>query len=210
MWTKTPSVARLRQYFHVTCHSPMRIIPFLLSVCFFSCSSSTMESKTVKKDSMKVIDFMDSTDTAPIEGEETNYRQEFINGYAESLTVDTSYFTQNKTYTVFLKHYCTWDSALVVPAKYNFDTKADFKTHNFQSELTVLKGGGTAFKRIITKDDFSTLLYPALKNYATLSIPTLKFENDSIKIFYSISIPVTDVGIGATIQFDTNGKFTIK
>ncbi len=164
----------------------------------------------MKKESMEVADLVASADTAAIEGEEPNYRKEFINEYSKTLTIDTFFSAHNRTYTVFLKHYCTWDSALVIPAKYNYDIRSDFKTHNFQSELTVLEGMDTAFKKIITKDDFNSLLYPALDNYATLLFPTLKLENDSIKLFYSISIPVTDVGIGATIQFDTKGKSTIK
>jgi hypothetical protein len=198
-----------RQYFQVTNQYPMRIIAFLLSVCFISCSSPTMESKIVKRDNIEVVVSGVSADLEVLEKEQENHRKEIVSEYAKSLTIDTSFSTANNTYTVFLKHYCTWDSALIVPAKYNFDTEADFMTHNFQSELTVLEGVDTAFKRIITKADFSSQLYPALKNYATLSFPTLKLKTDSIEVFYSVSIPVTDVGIGASIQFDTKGKFTI-
>ena len=74
----------------------------------------------------------------------------------------------------------------------------------------VLKSGDTAFKKTITKKDFNSLLYTALKSYATLTDPTLKIKNDSIRLFFSVSIPVTDVGIGVAIQFDKKGNFTLE
>jgi len=40
--------------------------------------------------------------------------------------------------------------------------------------------------------------------------PSFKLGNDSILIHYSISIPVTDVGIGVAIEFDKQGNYTIE
>ena len=182
-----------------------------LSVLFQSCKSQPSNSAVGTSNYIDSIqnDYQHLADIEALEQEQENYRKQFINEYAKSLTKDTSFSTVNNTYTVFLRHYCTWDSALVVLARYNFDTNAEFTTHNFQSELTVLEGLDTSFRMTITKKDFTSLLYPELTNYATLYFPTLKLKNDSIELFYSISIPVTDVGIGATIQFDTKGKYTI-
>ncbi|MHA4847654.1 hypothetical protein ACX0G7_26040 [Flavitalea antarctica] len=164
----------------------------------------------MKGDSKKVADTVASTDDAAGGEEKPDYRKEFIDEYAKTLSIDTSFSTKKRTYTVLFRHLCSWDSALVVPAKYNYDTGSDFKTHNFHSELTVLEGVDTAFKKVITKDDFKSLLDPALESYGTLLFPTLRFRNDSIEVKYSISIPVTDVGIPVIIQFDTEGKSTIK
>jgi hypothetical protein len=190
--------------------SPMRIMYFLLSVCIASCSSPGKRSESVKKDSLKVLDIVASEATTDSEAVEPNYRKEFIEGYSKILTMDTTFFINSKTYRVHLRHYCTWDNDLVVPAKYNYDTNSDFRTHNFESELTVLEGIDTSVKKVITKDDFRAILYPELEQHATLLFGNLKVENESIEVFYSISIPVTDLGIGAALAFDMKGKFTIK
>ena len=102
------------------------------------------------------------------------------------------------------------DSGLIIPAKYSFDTHKDFVTHNFKSELILLLDKDTLFKKQITKGTFDKLLYSDLRDYATLLYPDFYIKNDSIEIHYSISIPVTDVGIGVTIKFDKKGNYTIE
>jgi len=54
------------------------------------------------------------------------------------------------------------------------------------------------------------LLDTTLNKYATLLYPTLDIKNDSIRIHYSISIPVTDLGIGANLEFDKKGNYVIE
>ena len=109
-----------------------------------------------------------------------------------------------------LNHFCTMDSGLIIPAKYNWDIQTDFVTHNFESDLTLLEDGDIVFKKQIVKPDFDSILYQALRQYAILQSPRLELKRDSILVHYSISIPVTDVSIGATIKFDKNGNFLIE
>ena len=88
MSNKTPSYARLRQYFHVTCHSFMRIILVMLSVCFVSCLSSTKESFAVKSDTNILAETVASADGAAGGEEEPDHRKEFIDKYAKKLSID--------------------------------------------------------------------------------------------------------------------------
>jgi hypothetical protein len=188
----------------------MRFIIVLTVLNLVSCTSGQVKTTAVHQDSLKLASNFSHTDTLDTEENGLAYRQEYLSEYSRNFVIDTAFTVRETTYRIHFTHYCTWDSSLVVPAKYNFDTKVDFRTHNFQSDLIVLEGNDTAFKKTITKEDFNPLLYTALKKYATLSHPVLNIKNDSIQLFYSISIPVTDVGIGAAIQFDRRGNFTLE
>ena len=86
----------------------------------------------------------------------------------------------------------------------------DFVTHNFVSDLIVITNKDTILKKHITKATFKSLLDTTLNKYATLLYPTLDIKNDSIRIHYSISIPVTDLGIGANLEFDKKGNYVIE
>lgn len=109
-----------------------------------------------------------------------------------------------------LRHYCTFDSGLTVPARYNEDIRRDFVTHHFRSRITLLADSDTVFSKHLDKYTFNRLLFPALRSYATLLSPELTLQQDSIQLRYSISIPVTDVGIGATITFAPDGQYSIR
>ena len=123
--------------------------------------------------------------------------------------VDTFFIDSGKKFEVIFHYFSTIDSGLTVPAKYNFDTKKDFVTHNFISDLILLSDKDTLFKKQITKSTFDNLLDTSLKKYTTLLYPNFYIKNDSIEIHYSISIPVTDVGIGVNIKFDKKGNYVI-
>ncbi|MFT3935918.1 MAG: hypothetical protein QM726_19975 [Chitinophagaceae bacterium] len=146
------------------------------------------------------------------EKENTDFRQEFISLYTKKVVIDTYFVDNGRKYEIIFRHFSTMDNGLVVPAKYNFDTNKDFVTHNFVSDLAVISEKDTVFKKHITKATFKPLLdtlNTPLNKYATLLYPTLVIDNDSIQIHYSISIPVTDVGLGVYIKFDTKGKYLI-
>ncbi|MBX3238369.1 MAG: hypothetical protein KIT80_06250 [Chitinophagaceae bacterium] len=142
-----------------------------------------------------------------------DFRKEFISLYQKPILIDRSFIDNGKEYEIVFRHFSTMDNGLVVPAKYNFDTNRDFVTHNFVSNLIVFTGKDTIFEKHITKAMFKPLLDTldtSLNKYATLLYPTLDIHNDSIKIHYSISIPVTDIGISVDIKFDKRGNYIIR
>jgi hypothetical protein len=175
----------------------MRKVVIILCLTIIACSSP--QSKPVSQ-----------TDTISEEHDsETNFRKDFSLLYSNPISIDTSFDRKGKKYRALFRHFSTMDNALTIPAKYNFDTDTDFVTHSFESELILLSERDTLFKQQITKLTFDKLLDSTLRKYSTLLYPDFYIETDSIKIHYSISIPVTDIGIGATISFDQKGKFTI-
>ena len=101
------------------------------------------------------------------------------------------------------------DSALTIPAKYDFDTHTDFVTSNFKSNIILIRTQDTILNMSIDKSIFKKLLYPELDSLGTLLFPNLILSKDTIEIHYSITIPITDVGIHAVIKFDKNGDYII-
>ena len=147
--------------------------------------------------------------TSEYDNIQVDAREDLIASYEKPVFIDTFFVDNGKRLEVLFHYWCTMDSGIIVPAKYNFDINRDFVTHNFTSDLVVLFDKDTLFEKPITKSTFDTLLESSLKKYATLLYPGFTIKNDSIEIHYSISIPVTDVGIGVNIKFDKNGKYVI-
>ena len=178
----------------------MKIISVFIIVLLFSCSDE-------KRPVAQVLKELDRNTYT--EEDTTDYRREFTSLYLDTLRVDTTFEREGQLYKGVFKHFCTQDNSLVIPAKYNWDIKKDFVTHNFLSNIYLLRGADTIFSKSISKADFLNLLDPALKDYGTLLYPHLVINEDSLKISYSISIPVTDVGKRVWIQFDSRGNHTI-
>jgi hypothetical protein len=188
----------------------MRLMVYFILSTLVSCSSGSQKARTTADTSKSVA----TTDTSLQEefNNDEDFRQEFISLYQKPILIDTSFLEDGKNYEVIFHHFSTMDSGLVVPAMYNLDTNKDFVTHNFASDLIVLSDKNIVFKKHITKSTFGNLLdtlETPLKQYATLLYPDLYFKNDSIEIRYSISIPVTDIGMPASIKFDKKGNYII-
>lgn len=188
----------------------MRLTVYFIFLILISCSPSPQKKRSQSNALKPYL----KTNTSPqVEEKVVDFRQSFISLYKKPILVDTAFYYKGEKYRVIFHHFCTMDNDLVVPAKYNFDTKKDFVTHNFVSDLIVLSYKDTVFKKHITKSTFNNLLDTIdlpLKQYGTLLYPTLSIKNDSIQIHYNISIPVTDVGIGVDIKFDRAGNYVIE
>jgi hypothetical protein len=182
------------------------LIPFIFFT-LVGCSSGQSKLNT-QVDTTKAVMTVDTTSVNNINL--VDVRKEFIATYSTPIFVDTFFVDNGQQFEAIFHYFSTMDSGLIIPAKYNFDINKDFVTHNFISDLMLLSGKDTLFKKQITKSIFDKLLDSSLKKYATLMYPEFYIKNDSIEIHYSISIPVTDVGIGVNVKFAQNGNYTIK
>jgi hypothetical protein len=136
---------------------------------------------------------------------------DYIATYKIPCLIDSTFRIGGKTYSVHLKHYCLMDRAISVPKSYIYMYKLDsFVTHNFVSAVRVLRDGHVLFKSDIHKPDFKKLLNPELRKYGVLLCPEMRIVNDTINLDYSISIPLTDVGIGVSALLDSTGKITYR
>ena len=129
-----------------------------------------------------------------------------VAGFRQPYVVDTLFEMDGNTFQLHLKHYCLMDSALRLPKTYTDIYKLDsFVAHNFATQVKLDRDGKTILARTVYKKDFEKFLFPELREYATLFAPSVKIVHDTILLGYSISIPLTDVGIGATMVIDNKG-----
>lgn len=170
------------------------IIVFYLYSCSNKPQIKTVDSNIVNSDTSEP---------------EIDFRKEFIAYSGIPTKFDTSFIKDQINYRVHFRHYCMFDSALMIPSRYNIDTNLDFVTHNFRSEFVLLSNQDTVLNKLIEKVMFSSLLDSSVRKYGTLLFPYISIERDSIEINYSITIPVTDVGIPVKVKFDLKGNYSI-
>ena len=145
------------------------------------------------------------------DGDVNEIYAEYVSNYKKPCLIDSSFVIDGNKYVIDLSHYCLMDSAVVVPKKYVYMYKLDsFLTHNFVTKLSIKKDNKTIVERTISKKDFEKFLYPQLKQYGVLFCPALKISNGFFTLDYSISIPLTDVGVGTSAQIDHNGNIHFK
>lgn len=154
--------------------------------------------------------YKDSVRDAP-DGDLTTILNDYVAKYRNPYLIDSSFNIGDNAYRLYLKHYCLMDSAIKVPKKfiymYHLDT---FVTHNFATVIRLEKNKRTILQRKISKEDFETFLDPSLKEYGVLFSPSLRLSNGSILLDYSISIPLTDLGMGINAVVDTSGNIIFK
>jgi hypothetical protein len=176
---------------------------FAISVMITSCTDATSTTTNSGADSIKKETAQD-TDVYNEEQEIKNMISEMTNICEVAFTKDTTFIIGADTFTVTLNHSCTGDSFLL-PAKYIETYKLPrFMAHNLKTDIVIEKDGVSILDKRIIKKDFESVADQSLNQYAVLLYPILKQTGDSIYIDYSLSIPLTDVGIAvrATILKD--------
>jgi len=166
---------------------------------------------------------MDSTMAAASRPEDEEATPDFkhtleitLKSYNKIERIDTTITDGNDHLRIKMEYYCLHDSALTVPKRYmsawGKDNANDFITNNFACKIQVLNNQDTVFNKAITRTDFNSVLEDHLKKYATLV--TAKFEGYSktkgyLIFSYSVSIPMTDVGVPASLTIDKHGNSKI-
>lgn len=190
----------------------------VFSLLFFGChrieskEEQTEEDKTVvsEKEYRDSIKKQMALGNRPDEEQETpSYMEEMKNllsSYDKVKVVDTTFEGGMK---LFLKYYCLKDNGIHIPKQYIYDTRVKpFTTHNFTSQMVVCKAGDTLLNQTVGKGTFDDQLSPQLQKYGCLLSPNIGFDQErkEINISYSISIPVTDIGVSVRLIIDKNGK----
>ena len=174
----------------------MRVILFFVIILISSCNNSPKASRYTDKRSKEVEDS---------EMELAEIRRDYERLYHRPVIMDTAFLWRDTTYFLHFEHYAKMDSGIKVPSNYNFDISREFITHNFESKLIVTRDSDTVLNEKITKQTFKNDLTPELASYGTLLYPILQIQADNIILHYSLSIPVTDIGMGVGHGFLING-----
>lgn len=193
----------------------MKLIFFAsgLMICLWSCNNNSVKNpdeRTAVKDSNSGNAHGRTADTSANQ-ELTDTYNGYIERYKKPCIIDSIFAFGADTFEIHLKHYCLMDSAIKVPEKYVHMYKLDsFVTHNFVTEARLDKNNKTIFQTTVYKKDFEKFLYPQLKEYGTLFCPEMKISGDTVELDYSISIPLTDVGVGVAMLINRDGSVVYK
>ena len=140
------------------------------------------------------------------------WRKEYVSNYAKIEIMDTSFIDLvGKEIQVQTKYYCLFDSAIFIPKEYVWeDTTKPFITHNYSHDIKIVINKKIIFNKTITKADFDDNLYPELKKYAVLMLPNFSYDQKrtQFNFGYSLSIPITDVGVGRRLIIDEKGQIS--
>ena len=177
-----------------------------LACLLFSSCQQVAESDTLKKDSVSVLSVDEPEGDANVGPSLAEVRAEWIARYNKTFVFDTSFNHLDSLYSFSFRHYCLFDSAIVVPALYDLETDKPFLTHHFNSSLVLKKGPDTIAAFSIAAEDFRSFADSTLSAFGVLSYPDILVQNDTIRIGYSLSIPVTDVGKHVTLYLRLDGK----
>jgi hypothetical protein len=139
------------------------------------------------------------------------FYNDYIASYTNRCVIDSSFQLGTDHFTIHIQDSCLMDSAIVIPKKYVHYYRLDsFVTHNFISKIRLEKNGTIILSQALTRQDFDAVLFEALQQYATLRCPHLRLTSSSIELAYSISIPLTDVGMQAIADIDAKGHLLFK
>ncbi|WP_040626188.1 hypothetical protein [Mucilaginibacter paludis] len=184
-----------------------------LSVFIMSCSGQSANNRSVvvkdtaPKAKVKQYPHHDEGDDGPTPSI-SSILDDVRKSYKDTVKVDTTFLiNRDNKMTVKLRHYCTYDNKINLPARYlKIYNLSKFQTHDFISALEVTINSRVVFKGLIKKEDFEKLLDDELKKYAVLMSPNVKLSNNILSIQYSLSVPLSDVGKVFTMKIDTSGN----
>lgn len=140
-------------------------------------------------------------------------RDVYILSYNRIDILDTTFKDfDGKIIKVVTRYYCLFDSSLFVPKQYFWeDSTKNFLTHNFAHDIKIIIDKDTIFNKTIYKSYFKDMLNSELQSYAVILYPEFHYDKKEylFNISYSISIPITDIGVGFNLLIDKKGKATI-
>lgn len=175
------------------------------AILCFGCNNTPSDSNTDPADSSLKA----SKEVSKEDGELKEIVEGYVRLYQSPFIIDSSYILGKDTIRISLKHQCLMDSAVIIPTKYVGIYKLDsFVTHNFATSIKVEKNKNVVAERNISKNDFNRFLDSNLRDYGVLIYPSIKSLNDSVEVSYSISIPLTDIGIGVGAIIKNDGSLS--
>jgi hypothetical protein len=185
---------------------------------FGSCKYKSLEKQNVESESslssMKNIQIKNKEDSGKVihfDIPEYNIlRKNYVNSYDKVNWLDTLIVYNNDSFKISLKHYCLFDSLIIIPKEYIWEnTDMDkFYTHNYIYDLKILKNQDPFFDKTISKENFNNVISEQLKKFGTLRFPNFKFNEDKSEIVFqlTICIPITDIGSGVYLIIDKFGN----
>jgi len=163
---------------------------------FFACNNISPKDTTINSG----INKADSGSEKASNNDPSSELLDYLKSYKNKVSFDTTIELTGNKLRLQVVHYCTFDSAIKVPEKYVDIYKINnFTTHDFNSSIKLFKNDTLTLDTIIRKNDFDKCLPGNLRSYGVLLFPNIRVDSGFLNVDYSISIPLTDVGIGVTL-----------
>src|SRR5690606_17197741 len=176
------------------------------TLIFFTSCNSSPDNSSVSKTESDSADKLKSSqgNKGNSDDEAMPDLQETINQYNQYLkqgeVLDTTILLGLDTIHINLRHYSVHDSGIVIPDKYvGIYGMKQFVSNTLQSRLTVHKNETRLIDNMITKKSFDSITDNALKEFGVLLFPYIDVCNGQIEIHYSLTIPLTDVGVNVKL-----------
>ncbi len=139
---------------------------------------------------------------------------DLLASYNKTENIDKLVVDGGDSLKIHLKYYCLRDSSVIVPKHYVWggDTTKDFVTHSFVEKVVVVKNKDTVLNKIFTRADFNNVIQDQLKKHAIIFSPYyLGYDKarGEFGLGFSISIPLTDLGVPAYLAIDKKGNYKI-
>ncbi|OCX52684.1 hypothetical protein BEL04_14655 [Mucilaginibacter sp. PPCGB 2223] len=136
--------------------------------------------------------------------------KECLANYKTVTVVDTTLATDSGALHIRLKHYCAYDSGIILPEKYtNMFGLKSFAANNFVTDVLLSRNFKPVYAGRISRNDFLPLADESLKNYGALLFMSHKVQLSRSRlgfvISYSFTIPLTDVGRNVAIAIEPTG-----
>ena len=131
----------------------------------------------------------------------------------DTVHVDTNLVYKGNSLKISFRHYSTHDSLIHLPQGYcKLWGLKEFVGHDFESSLRVQTRDSILLDTVIRNNIFNSYVQgdlPDLPVYGTLfcSGPTsIKFLPDRLRVNYSYSIALTDIGVAVHLEYRYLGK----
>ena len=129
--------------------------------------------------------------------------------------IDKTVIDDGDTLQLHETYYCLHDSSLRVPGHYMWggaDTTKDFIANTFATKIIVVNNRDTVLNKVFKKSEFDKILWNRLQQYAIIfDAGYIGYDKAAgeFAMGYSITIPLTDVGLSAGIAVSKTGKYRI-
>lgn len=169
-----------------------------------------LSCKNFIKENEKINDTLTGQVPAPVSGRDSledayfsDIIPEFEREYRKVMRLDTGYVLKGDTFSIHLTHQCDTLNTLLIPEKYvTVYGLKEFAAHPFFGEIKVERNGVSFFSQRITISTFHRLLDESVRLYGSILYPVFSLDSNKVKMRYSVSIPLTDVGKTCTAVFD--------
>lgn len=187
----------------------MKIVFFAVffSLYFFSCSGVKEKSNrgvSVSEDTAHKggINMDDLNNKKDISGDIDSLPFPDSTEYKSKVNIDSTFFSDNKKYTLVLWTDFDSSKSITIPQKYvGIYGLKKFTVFESYTRLKIFRGGQIWVDTTIRKSDFKSAVDSSLLKYGNLFFPTIAYNDSLIEISHSLSIPMTDIGVPVSTKF---------